>query len=149
MDMPGTIGFRAGGNSFFGGNITTAVNNGSLSEARLDDMIKRIMTPYFHLKQDTDFPPIDPSGAVNGTVLLKNVNGVLPLKAPKNIAVLGNDAGDVLNGEYFATTPYQQNPLGYGKLITLMIQTITDYPNRVWYTSCRWWLRYWTYVLPC
>ena len=61
MDMPGTIGFRAGGNSFFGGNITTAVNNGSLSEDRLDDMIKRIMTPYFHLKQDTDFPPIDPS----------------------------------------------------------------------------------------
>jgi beta-glucosidase len=41
----------------------------------------------------------------------------LPLKAPKNIAVLGNDAGDVLNGEYFATTPYQQNPLGYGELL--------------------------------
>ncbi|KEQ89398.1 hypothetical protein M438DRAFT_308752 [Aureobasidium pullulans EXF-150] len=150
MDMPGTIGFRAGGNSFFGGNITTAVNNGSLSEGRLDDMIKRIMTPYFHLKQDTDFPSIDPSeiplnsffgaaastvafplGSVAnvdvrenhatlirelgsaGTVLLKNVNGALPLKAPKNIAVLGNDAGDILNGEYFSAAPYQSNPFGY------------------------------------
>ncbi|CAD0041524.1 unnamed protein product [Aureobasidium pullulans] len=106
------------GATAFGGNITTAVNNGSLSEDRLDDMIKRIMTPYFHLKQDTDFPSIDPSeiplnSFFAGTVLLKNVNGALPLKAPKNIAVLGNDAGDILNGEYFSAAPYQSNPFGY------------------------------------
>lgn len=98
-------------------------------------MVKRIMTPFFHLKQDTGYPAIDPSeitlngffgssassvqfplgpvanvdvrdnhatlirelGAA-GTVLLKNVNGALPLKAPKNIAVFGNDAGDVVDG---------------------------------------------------
>ncbi|KAI5204983.1 hypothetical protein E4T42_02997 [Aureobasidium subglaciale] len=149
MDMPGTIGFRAGGNSFFGGNITIAVNNGSLPEARLDDMINRIMTPYYHLKQDTDFPPIDPSGALNGffgasastvefplgsvanvdvrdnhaplirelgaagTVLLKNTKGALPLNAPKNIAVLGNDAGDILNGLYFSGAPFRTNAFGY------------------------------------
>ena len=34
-------------------------------------------------------------------VLLKNVGGTLPLKAPKNIGVFGNDAGDVANGLYF------------------------------------------------
>jgi beta-glucosidase len=51
-----------------------------------------------------------------GTVLLKNVNAALPLKAPKNIAVLGNDAGDLLDGLYFATEPYQTDPLGYGEL---------------------------------
>lgn len=37
-----------------------------------------------------------------GTVLLKNVNKTLPLKAPKNVAVYGNDAADLTNGLYFA-----------------------------------------------
>jgi beta-glucosidase len=35
-----------------------------------------------------------------GIVLLKNVNNTLPLKAPKNIGVFGNDAGDLTNGLY-------------------------------------------------
>lgn len=33
-----------------------------------------------------------------GTVLLKNINDTLPLKAPKVIGVFGNDAGDFTNG---------------------------------------------------
>lgn len=33
-------------------------------------------------------------------MLLKN-EGALPLKAPKNIGVFGNDAGDLTNGLYF------------------------------------------------
>lgn len=37
-----------------------------------------------------------------GTVLLKNVNKTLPLKAPKNIAIYGNDAADLTNGLYFS-----------------------------------------------
>lgn len=44
--------------SFFGGNVTSAVNNGSVSETRVNDMIMRIMTPYFFLQQD-EYPPID------------------------------------------------------------------------------------------
>ncbi|SMR51682.1 unnamed protein product [Zymoseptoria tritici ST99CH_3D1] len=60
MDMPGSLGGSPGA-SFFGGNITINVQNGSLSVERLDDQIRRIMTPYFHLKQDTDYPPIDGS----------------------------------------------------------------------------------------
>lgn len=62
MDMPGSLGRGSSSiSSFFGGNITNNVNNGSLSIDRVDDMIRRIMTPYFFLKQDEDFPPIDGS----------------------------------------------------------------------------------------
>lgn len=42
----------------FGGNITQAVNNGSLPISRVDDMVRRVMTPYFYLYQD-NYPPID------------------------------------------------------------------------------------------
>lgn len=135
MNMPGPIGFFVTEPSFWGPNLTTAVNNGSLSEDRLDDMARRVMTPYFYLSQDKDYPPIDmESGALNvlgvhpylatfdegpanvdvrqthaklirdlgaaGTVLLKNTNNALPLRAPKNIGVFGNDAGDPTNGLY-------------------------------------------------
>ncbi|KAH6722111.1 beta-glucosidase [Leptodontidium sp. MPI-SDFR-AT-0119] len=135
MNMPGPLGFFVTEPSFWGPNLTTAVNNGSLSEDRLDDMARRIMMPYFHFGQNVDFPPIDPeSGNLNilgvppyldtftfgpanvdvredhaklvrdlaaaGTVLLKNTNNALPLKAPKNIGVFGNDAGDITNGLY-------------------------------------------------
>lgn len=66
MDMPGGLGLYglAGGPaSYFGGNVTAAVNNGTLDTSRLDDMITRIMTPYYRLGQDKDFPLIDPSTA--------------------------------------------------------------------------------------
>lgn len=141
MNMPGGIGeygmsWAAG--SFFGGNVSTAIANGTADVTRVDDMIIRIMTPYYFLGQDSaDFPTVDPSTAdlnqfsprstwlrefnltgesnrdVRGnhsalirqhaaaaTVLLKNVDGALPLKAPKSIAVFGNDAGEVTNGFY-------------------------------------------------
>jgi beta-glucosidase len=140
MDMPGGLGPygtvpQAG--SFFGGNITSMVNNGTVSESRIDDMIVRIMTPYYWLGQDQGYPSVDESGAdlntfsprstwlrnftftgtknrdvrdnhgelirkhgAAGTVLLKNVNQALPLKAPKSIAVFGNDAGDDTQGFY-------------------------------------------------
>ncbi|ORY08615.1 beta-glucosidase [Clohesyomyces aquaticus] len=140
MDMPGGIGIyglfpQAG--SFFGGNITSMVSNGTVEESRIDDMIVRIMTPYYWLGQDKDFPTVDPSSAdlntfsprstwlrnftltgpksrdvrgnhgelirrhgAAGTVLLKNENSALPLKAPKVIAIFGNDAGEDTQGLY-------------------------------------------------
>jgi beta-glucosidase len=115
------------------------VNNGSLLEERVDDMVLCIMTPYFYLGQDADFPLIDGYtprlgffGALGyshnftlgltvdvrhrkhanliwdlgaaGTVLLKNTNGALPLKAPKTIGVFSNDAADLTKGQYSLTT---------------------------------------------
>jgi beta-glucosidase len=150
MDMPGGLGLYglAGGpDSYFGGNVTAAVNNGTLEISRLDDMITRIMIPYYLLGQDKDFPLIDPATAdlntfsprstwfeqfaLNGTanrdvradhdviirklgaasaVLLKNVNGTLPLGAPKSIAVFGNDASEDTQGYY------NQDDFEYGTL---------------------------------
>jgi beta-glucosidase len=134
MNMPGGLGpygTNFGIPSYFGGNITLMANNGTVEMSRIDDMVIRIMTPYFQLGQDKDFPSIDPSGAdlntfsprsswtreynltgevsrdvrgnhgelirkhgAAGSVLLKNVDRALPLKAPRNIAVFGNDASD-------------------------------------------------------
>jgi beta-glucosidase len=66
MNMPGglgTYGLFPQAGSFFGGNVTLAVNNGTISLSRVDDMIIRIMTPYYWLGQDKDFPSVDPSTA--------------------------------------------------------------------------------------
>lgn len=73
MNMPGDLSAEAAtqgamtgalGPSYFRGNLTTAVQNGSVPESRLDDMIRRIMTPYFYLGQDQDYPSVDPTSAL-------------------------------------------------------------------------------------
>lgn len=145
--LSGGISFSSSNASFFGGNVTLAVSNGTLEEARVDDMVRRILTPYFYLRQN-EYPPIDGSeptlnanyppyqypftfGESNvdvrgnhaqlirdlgaaGTVLLKNTNNVLPLQAPKTIGVFGNDAGDLVDGEYFSGSAFQ-GQFGYGE----------------------------------
>ena len=140
MNLPGGFGLFGDilTGSFFGPNVTEAVKNGTLGIERLDDMILRIMSPYYALGQDEDYPKRDESGiwlntfsppntwrhnfsfsdnafldvrgdharmirdhGAESTILLKNRgNKVLPLKAPKNIAVFGNDAGDPSEGPY-------------------------------------------------
>lgn len=113
MLQPGTEGL-------WNTTLVDLVNNGTISTERLDDQIARILTPYFWLGQaDKPLPPVpfnannfDPSNLTaslkivqkastlklikkigeDGAVLLKNQGG-LPIKNPKNIAVLGEDAG--------------------------------------------------------
>ncbi|CZR54957.1 probable beta-glucosidase G [Phialocephala subalpina] len=155
MNMPGGLGqygMYLAPLSYFGDNVTIAVNNGSLDVSRLDDMVTRIMTPYYFLGQDTDYPTVDPSGADLNTfsprstwvtnftltgpssrdvranhsslirklgaasaVLLKNTNNALPLKAPKSIAVFGNDASEDTQGFYNQVNwEYGTIPVGGG-----------------------------------
>jgi beta-glucosidase len=152
MNMPGGLGAYGtsyGVGSYFGANITAMVSNGTVPEHRIDDMIVRIMTPYYHLGQDKDFPSTDPSSAdlntfsprssyyrndwnfgedasrdvredhgdkirihgAAGTILLKNSNNALPLKAPRSIAVFGNDASQPTNGLI------NQDDFEYGTLV--------------------------------
>lgn len=129
MTMPGDTVFNSGA-SYFGGNLTLAVLNGTVPEYRLDDMAMRIMAAFFKVGRNVaDRPDISFSSwtrdtfgyvqlaaeenfeqinyqvdvrhnhaqhiresAAKGTVILKN-EGVLPLKKPKFVAVIGEDAG--------------------------------------------------------
>ncbi|KAH8727042.1 beta-glucosidase-like protein [Phaeosphaeriaceae sp. PMI808] len=98
---------------FWGGNLTDAVNNGSVSTERLNDMNARLLAAYFYLNQDAGFPEssvypynvkhsivdvredhaslIREIGAA-GTVLVKNVNNTLPLRNPRFLNIYGYDA---------------------------------------------------------
>lgn len=58
MDMPG---ISKGYTVYWHQHLKEAVQNGSISVDRLDDMCRRVMTPYYHLKQNKGFPAIDPS----------------------------------------------------------------------------------------
>lgn len=110
-------------NSYWGANLLAAVNNGSIPEARLDDMVIRIMAAYYKLDQTT-LPAVNFDSHTKDTyrqgqlvnehvnvqgdhykiireigsassILLKNQNEALPLnvEAIKNLAIFGSDAG--------------------------------------------------------
>ncbi|EIN05767.1 beta-glucosidase [Punctularia strigosozonata HHB-11173 SS5] len=122
MTMPGDVTFGSG-DSFFGGNMTAYVQNGTIPEAKVDDMATRILAAWYLLEQDEGYPDVnfnawnlqDPLtnehvnaqedhmdvvraiGAAS-TVLLKNANETLPLKKPRSVAVIGSDAGPQRNG---------------------------------------------------
>ncbi|KAF2193166.1 glycoside hydrolase family 3 protein [Zopfia rhizophila CBS 207.26] len=143
LEMPGELNpYGAGalpGRWYFGDFLLRAIQNGSVSTDRLDEMVSRVMVSYYLLGQDDNYPSVDPSTiavivaneiglpmaqkigfpfevvpardvranhsslirqiAVAGTVLLKNVNSTLPLQKPKYIAVFGNDAADITDGQ--------------------------------------------------
>ncbi|KAL4982698.1 glycosyl hydrolase family 3 N terminal domain-containing protein [Aspergillus falconensis] len=66
MNMPGALdqdSIRArNGLSYWGiENISQIIDQGLVSESRIDEMIQRIMLPYFALRQDSNFPTVDPS----------------------------------------------------------------------------------------
>lgn len=121
MAMPGS-------GNLWGANLTQAAKNGTVSEARIDDMVIRTIASYYQLGQDNGFPspgvgmPLDLGkphpvvdarntssksvlfdGAVEGHVLLKNKDKALPLKAPRLLSVFG----------YSAKAP-DQNTIGGG-----------------------------------
>ena len=55
MSMPGDI-FPGSGTSFFGGNLTDFVQNGTIAGTRLDDMVERIVAAWYFLGQDNNHP---------------------------------------------------------------------------------------------
>ncbi|KAF9892262.1 hypothetical protein FE257_002039 [Aspergillus nanangensis] len=55
MEMPG--------GEIFGSHIGKDIDKGAYKMSRLDDMIVRVMTPYYFLNQNKGFPSVDPSSA--------------------------------------------------------------------------------------
>lgn len=66
MDMPG---ISKGYTVYWHQHLKEAVNNGSVTIERLDDMCRRVMTPYYHLQQNKGFPAIDPSSVELNSLL--------------------------------------------------------------------------------
>ena len=114
MSMPGDITFDSG-TSYWGANLTAFVQNGSIPESRLDNMAMCIVSAWYFLHQDdllyltinfSMFNPVDLATnehiniqanhneivwqiSAASAVLLKNVDGVLPLNQPCSIVLIG------------------------------------------------------------
>ncbi|KAJ7280312.1 glycoside hydrolase family 3 protein [Mycena rebaudengoi] len=118
MTMPGDVTFLSG-TTYFGPNLVAYVQNNTFPQTRLDDMATRIVAAWYFVHQDTTTYPATNFDAFNpmneatnehvdvqadhhelvreigaaSTVLLKNTGGALPLKKPRNIVLVGSDAG--------------------------------------------------------
>ncbi|MEN0128906.1 MAG: glycoside hydrolase family 3 C-terminal domain-containing protein [Brevundimonas sp.] len=93
---------------YFGSALTTAVNNGQVSVATIDDKVRRILTSMFrrglfdHAQTGTMAATVTTAAhrtvarqvATQGSVLLKNAAAVLPFTAATHsVAVIGGGAG--------------------------------------------------------
>lgn len=123
MQMPG--------GSYFGASLKSAINNGQVSIATLNDHVHRILRTMFVFglfdRQPTGSPDNNVATQVHaqlarqvaeqGTVLLKNDQSTLPLDTSKikTIAVIGADAEEasivVGGGSASVRTPYVVTPL--------------------------------------
>jgi beta-glucosidase len=104
----GGSGSGSGGGDacMFGPKLLAAVQAGDVSQARLDDMVRRILRPLIGLGLFENPPTVSAlpershgrfarETARQGIVLLKNDDGALPLRGadrPRSIAVIGADA---------------------------------------------------------
>ncbi len=124
-----------GGDGFLGYSLLQAVQSGSITEAKINDMIIRILAPYFLLVQDQGYPSLDldrdatkDNYQINrqigtaGIILLKNTNNVLPFNTShdKYYSVYGSAAGQFNGGlgpwgsdEGFNGALYQGGGSGY------------------------------------
>jgi beta-glucosidase len=96
MEMPGA--------SYYGSALTNAVAGGQVSQATMDDHVRRVLTPMFRrglfdrtqtgsmsaTVTSAAHAAVTRQVAAEGSVLLKNANAVLPVPAAtKSIAVIG------------------------------------------------------------
>jgi beta-glucosidase len=118
-------------NTYFGAPLEQDVQNGTIPESALDNMVSRIMTEMFRFGLFNHQPTGTRSSTVttpahqavslkvaeDGTVLLKNQGGTLPIAADQggNVAVIGPAASasptDTGDGSAYVTAPFNATPL--------------------------------------
>lgn len=77
MEQPGDYILIGGG--VFGSGLKSAVNSGKVTVTRLNEMVSRILAPYYRLGQDSGYPPVnfdsqksDGSGSLNLNVNVRS-----------------------------------------------------------------------------
>lgn len=119
------------GGNFFGDKLAAAVQSGAVPQSRLDDMVRRILTPMFRAGifdraptgsvdanvQSAAHTQLARDAAAQGIVLLKNASNALPLNAAQlhSIAVIGAAASTspviAGGGSGVVVRPYVITPL--------------------------------------
>ncbi|KAK2002988.1 glycosyl hydrolase family 3 N terminal domain-containing protein [Colletotrichum falcatum] len=108
MMMPGSNFNNDPSSVWWGPQLKTAVQNGQVSQATLDDKVRRVLAAWYLVGQDQgSYPPVNLNADVQGNhkqnvratardgiVLLKNAGAILPLKKPGKIAVVGSSSAN-------------------------------------------------------
>ncbi|PYH83901.1 putative beta-glucosidase D [Aspergillus uvarum CBS 121591] len=114
--------------------METLLSNGTLTEARLNDMAIRNLIAYYHVNLDNGLQPamqdqdayVDVRGnhsklirenGAKSMALLKN-DGTLPLRKPRVMSVFGAHAGPVMGGPNAAMNVEGSGPTYQGHLAT-------------------------------
>ncbi|ESZ91513.1 hypothetical protein SBOR_8084 [Sclerotinia borealis F-4128] len=115
-------GLDYGASSFWSNaTITAGLSNGTLSQARFDDMAMRNVMAYYYVNLNNGSQPsyvdsttyrdvranhsaiVRENGAAS-LVLVKNTNDALPLSKPMSMAIFGSHAGPVMAGPNYEFT---------------------------------------------
>ena len=113
--------------------LEAGLNNGSFTQARLDDMAVRNVIGYFYVGLDNGTQPAYVSDTAvvdvranhstivrtNGAaslVLLKNTNNALPLNKPLSMATFGSHAGPIMAGPNYIFSVEGSGPTYEGHL---------------------------------
>lgn len=132
------------------GTLAEAARNGSMTQGRLDDMVTRTLAAWYKISELKDpghgmpaslLDPHDPvdardpaakpvilQGAVEGHVLVKNVQSALPLRKPRFLSLFGYDA---VAQSHDIQRQGSTNHSALGMSNTLVYPNGTDFSNEV------------------
>ncbi|CAE6464700.1 hypothetical protein ACGC1H_006033 [Rhizoctonia solani] len=127
MSMPGT--------DFWGSALVSLVNNGSVPSARIDDMVHRILTPYYALGQDNGYPAVQyNTSGINANRYLAlnpgNTNVNVQADHYKLIRKIGEDSATLLKN---VRTNGGGLPLKKSKFLAVFGQDAGANPDGLWY----------------